>query len=70
MPTPRVLDLAPAFVDGALVRLVTDESEVWVEQSMGPEAQWVATTSTMIDEVLRGPTASQATLRLFGYPAV
>jgi len=67
MPKP-VEDVPPAFVDGALVRLVEDDVNTWVEQWMGPVRGWETTTSTMVDEVLRGPTASAETLRKFGYP--
>jgi hypothetical protein len=63
-----ILDLPPAAVDGALVRLVSDGVMTSVEQWMGPERGWEATTSTMVDEVMRGPTASPATLKMFGYP--
>jgi hypothetical protein len=34
----------------------------------GQARGWELTTSTMVDEVLRGPTASPSTLALFGYP--
>ena len=66
MPSP-VDDVPLTVVDGALVRLVTDGACDWVEQWMGPERGWEATNSTMIDEVLRGPTASPETLKRFGY---
>ena len=63
MPTPRE-ELPPAVVDGALVRLMTDERTVWVEQWNG--RTWVA-GGAMVDEVMKGPTASPATLMMFGY---
>jgi hypothetical protein len=52
-------------VDGALVRLASDDTWTWVEQWMGPKRSWVKTTSTTIAEVMRGPTASPETLRIF-----
>jgi len=63
MPTPRG-KLPPAVVDGALVRLMTDERTVWVEQWDG--TTWVA-GGAMIDEVMKGPTASAETLRMFNF---
>jgi len=56
----------PAFVDGALVRLVAEGEREWVQRWTGPGG-WVDDPSTMIDEVLRGPTAGPATLVRFGY---
>ncbi len=56
------------MVDGALVRLVEGGDMTYVEQWMGPERGWELTTSTMVDEVLRGPTAAGKTLLKFGYP--
>ena len=61
MPTPRE-KLAPAVVDGALVRLMTDDRTVWVEQWNG--RAWVS-GGARVDEVMKGPTASAETLRKF-----
>jgi hypothetical protein len=61
MPTPRE-KLPPAAVDGALVRLMTDDRTVWVEQWNG--TMWVP-GGAMVDEVMKGPTASAETLRMF-----
>ena len=60
-----VEDLGPAIVDGALVRLITDDVTDWVEQWDGEK--WDP-GGAMVDEVLRGPRASPETLKRFGYP--
>jgi hypothetical protein len=44
----------PAFVDGAIVRLVTDEKVVWVQQWRYDTQTWV-TGGANIDEVMKGP---------------
>jgi hypothetical protein len=60
-----VADCPLTVVDGALVRLFTDSDVIWVEQWTGQS--WVA-GGAMIDEVMKGQTASPETLRKFGYP--
>jgi hypothetical protein len=60
--------LVPVTVDGALVRVTSDDTWVWVEMWLGPERGWVRTATTTIAEVMKGPTASPETLRLFRYP--
>ena len=64
MTTTRELQ-PPAMVDGALVRLVTDEALVWAERWTG--RKWVADTSIVVAEIMKGPTAGPETLRRFGY---
>jgi hypothetical protein len=66
MPESAREEFPPAVVDGALVRLADDGTWVWVEQWVG--TGWERTTSTWIDEVMKGPTASPATLKKFNYP--
>lgn len=68
MSDQRPVEDSLAVVDGALVRLFTDGVMVWVEQWMGPARGWERTTSTMVDEVMRGPRPSPSTLKIFGYP--
>jgi hypothetical protein len=59
--------LPPAFVDGALVRLVSDGERDWVQiWNMGTKA-WQDDTTTSVAEVSKGPTAGPRTLALFGY---
>ena len=50
MKRKRVEDLPPAVVDGALVRLVTDGVMTSVEQWMGPERGWEATSFLPLSE--------------------
>jgi len=55
----------PRLLDGALVRLVTDETTVWAERWTG--RKWVADTSIVVAEVMKGPSAGPETLSRFGY---
>jgi hypothetical protein len=69
MPTPTIREVdPPTFVDGALVRTVTDGDWVWVQQWSRAAQAWLDGAAEGIDEVMKGPTASPATLALFGYP--
>jgi len=61
------MNIPLTVVDGALVRLASDGSQVWVEEWTGPKRGWVKSASTTIGEVMRGPTASPETLRIFSY---
>jgi hypothetical protein len=66
MPTREVL--APCTVDGALVRLMTDEDLVWVERWTG-KRRWERDQTTTVREVSMAPPASAETLRRFRFPA-
>jgi hypothetical protein len=69
MPTPTIRELdPPSFVDGALVRLVTDGEWVWVQQWSRDAQTWLDGAAEGIDEVMKVGPASEKTRALFGYP--
>ncbi len=57
---------SPAVVDGAISRLVEEGDWVFVE-TWGPNG-WERDGGTTVASVLKGATASPATLRAFGIP--
>jgi len=62
--TPREV-VGPGVCDGALVRLVTDETLCWVE--IWTDTEWVRDTTTTAREVLMAPPVGTETLRRYGY---